>query len=141
MVGGDILRCTMLGELTEIQEPSEESVDSVSMSFDVRTRDTESEELVERVYTFCYAPEWDKWTFQEFLERRSPDTLRMSDRNWRRVKHCLWHEAGETPDIDVPPQVAEKLSQATGAESVTIQVPRGKIDETVYETVVEYESD
>jgi hypothetical protein len=127
----------MLGELSEIQKPSDEVISGIEMSFDVRTRDDKENELVEKVYTFCYAEEWDKWTFQEYLERRSSDTLKMSDRNWRRVQHCLWHEVNETPDVDVPPQVADKLAQATGSESVTIQIPRGPLGETTYETVTE----
>jgi hypothetical protein len=131
----------MLGELTELQQPSDETIQRIDMNFEVRTRDSEANELVEKVYTFCYAKEWDKWTFQEYVERRSPDTTRMSDRDWRRVQHCLWHDVNETPDIDVPPQVADKLAKATGSESVTIQVPRGPIGDTTYETVTEATGD
>lgn len=127
----------MLGELSELQQSSDGTIEHIEMKFDVHTRDDEDDELVEKVYTFCYAKEWGKWTFQEYVERRSPDTVRMSDRNWRRVQHCLWHDVNETPDIDVPPQVADKLAQATGSEKVTIQVPCGAMGDRNYETIIE----
>jgi len=127
----------MLGELTELQKPSDESIQRIDMKFDVRTRDDEENELIERVYTFCYDDGCDKWTFQEYVERRSPETDLMTHRDWRRVKQCLWHDVAETPDIDVPPQVATRLAKATGSDSVVIQVPRGPIGETTYEVVTE----
>lgn len=125
----------MLNDLNSMQSDEAESVQHTEMEFSVATRDSAAEELVERVYTFSYAPEWDKWTFQEYLERRSPDTSKIADRNWRQARHLFWHEADKTPSVDVPSAVAERLAEATGSESVTIQVPTGGVTSDEYETV------
>lgn len=125
----------MLNDLNSMQSAESESVQHTEMQFSIATRDGAAEELVERVYTFSYAQEWDKWTFQEYLERRSPDTSKITDRNWRQARHLFWHEASETPSVDVPSEVAERLAEATGSESVTIQVPAGVPTSNEYETV------
>jgi hypothetical protein len=121
----------MLSDLADLQE-SDETVSRISMSFDIETRCEESGELVEKVYTFSHAKEWDKWTFQEYEEKRTPDTTRMADRNWRKSRHILWSDVNETQTIDVPPEVSRKLAEATGSESVTIQVPAGSLNEQEY---------
>mgnify|MGYP000002190815 CR=1 FL=1 len=122
----------MLSELGGMQE-SNENVWSISMSFDIETRSGDGDEIVHRTYTFGYAREWEKWTFHEFKEKRTKDTTRMSDRNWRQSRHIMWHEVNETPTVEVPPEVADELQQATGAESIVIQVPSGGIKENTYE--------
>ncbi len=104
------------------------------MSVSIETRNDSGSELVHKEYVFSYASEWDKWTFSEYVEKRTPDTERVSDRNWRQTRHLMWHDAGEVCEIDVPPEVGEALSEATGGD-VTIQVPRGTIDDTKYEDV------
>lgn len=122
----------MLSELEDLQE-SDESVWCTRMSFDIETRSEDGDELVHKTYTFSYAKEWDKWTFQEYHEKRTPDTSRMSDRNWRKSRHIMWNDVNETPTIDVPPEVSKQLAMATGSESVTIQVPAGSINDLEYE--------
>lgn len=102
------------------------------MSFDVETRSEEDGELVHKEYTFSYAREWDKWTFHEYREKRTDDTGRIGDRNWRESRHILWQDTSEAHTIDVPPEVSKALAKATGAESVTIQVPAGSINEPSY---------
>jgi len=124
----------MLNELDDLQE-SDENVWTISMSFEVETRSQDGDELVHRSYTFAYAKEWDKWTFSEFHERRTPDTGLVTDRNWEQSRHIMWHDVNETPTIEVPPEVADKLQEATGAESIVLQIPTGGIEENTYEEV------
>jgi hypothetical protein len=125
----------VLGELSGLQE-SDENVRNVHLSIDVETRSTDDgeHELVEREYTFAYSPEIDTWTFFEYEERRTPDTMVMSDRDWRQSRHIYWEDPHETATIDVPPEVSEKLAEATGSDSITIQTPVGTIDEHKYDT-------
>lgn len=99
------------------------------MNFEIETRDDERNELVEKVYTFSYAKQWDRWTFQEFVERRTSDTKMMKDRNWRKTRELFWHDVHETPDVEVPPEVTDRLAMATGSESVVIQTPSEKVVE------------
>lgn len=120
----------MLTDLEELQS-SEERVNCTSLSLTVETRCDERDELVEKEYSFSYAPEWDKWTFTEYVEKRTPD-VNIGERNWRRAQHILWDDA-ETPTIDVPPEVSQQLAEATGAESVTIQVPTNSVTAGSYE--------
>lgn len=119
----------MLNQLNDIQDSSDESVHGVDMSVSVETRDVDRDEIVERVYTFGYCDEWDKWMLEEYLERRSPDTDLVTDRDWRQAQHIFWYEADATPEIDVPSVVADRLAMATGSTSVTIQTPCGTIVE------------
>lgn len=123
----------MLTELTDLQK-SEESVNKTTLSITVETRVSggSSNEIVEKLYTFSHAPEWDMWSFYEYQERRSPDTVQISDREWRTAQHIFWQDVSEHRKIDVPPEVAEKLAEATGSDSVTIQVPYGSIHENNY---------
>jgi hypothetical protein len=109
----------MLTDLDNLQE-SDENVQAIELSFDIETRSDDSGECIERRYTFSYAEEWDKWVFTEFKEKRTPDEGRIADRNWRKSRHVMWHD-GEAPNVDVPPEVSQKLKDATGAEKVTIQ--------------------
>lgn len=113
----------MLSDLSGLQE-SDESVQHVDLSFDVETRCEDSGEIVRKQYTFSYAEEWDKWVFTEYHEQRTPDTRRVSDRDWRRARHVMWSDINESRSISVPPEVADALSEATGADSITIQEPR-----------------
>jgi hypothetical protein len=129
----------MLNELEDLQE-SEESVWTTSMTFDIETRSEDGNELVHKKYVFSYAREWDKWTFSEYEEKRTPDTSRMGDRDWRQSRHIFWKDVNETPTIDVPPEVSKALADATGSESVTIQVPFGSVQETKYKQFT-YECD
>lgn len=111
----------MLNELESLQE-SDETLSCIEMSFDIETRSEDGEEIVHREYFFSYAKEWDKWTFTEFVEKRTSNTDRISERNWRKSRHIYW-EDDEAPSVDVPPEVSEALEEATGAETVTIQGP------------------
>lgn len=123
----------MLSDLTDLQS-SEESVWSIDLSFDIETRSEENDELVNRKYTFSYAEEWDKWTFKEYREERTPDEERMMERDWKRSRHVVWQDS-DVPTVEVPPEVADALAEATGADDVTIQVPTGAINEVEYEDV------
>lgn len=126
----------MLNDLSELQS-SDERVWNIDLSFDIETRSESGNQLIHKTYTFGYAREWDKWTFIEYHEERAEDTKRVSDRDWRRSRHIVWSDVNETRTIDVPPEVTDALAEATGAESVTIQVPRGSVNDTTYETVRE----
>jgi hypothetical protein len=119
----------VLNELNDIQDGSDESVQGVDIDVSVETREESTDEIVERVYTFGYCDEWSKWMLEEFLERRSPDTDLVTDRDWRQAQHIFWYEADATPEIEVPSIVADRLAMATGSESVTIQTPCGTIVE------------
>jgi len=123
----------MLTELTDLQE-SDESVTGAKLSVSIETRsdDEEANEIIEKEYTFSYAPAWDIWSFHEYRERRTPDTIQVSDREWRTAQHIFWQGVNEHRKIDVPPEVAERLSKATGCDSLTIQVPYGSVRETKY---------
>jgi len=110
----------MLTDLERLQS-SDESVQAVDMSFDIESISDDGEELIERVYTFSHAPEWDKWMFTEFCEKRTPIAERVTERNWRKSRHVVWNDVGETRTIDVPTEVSQKLQEITGAEEVTIQ--------------------
>ena len=83
----------MLSELGELQESEEDVWGQPTVSFSIQTRTEDGAELVEREYTFSRAPEWDKWTFMEFEEKRTEDTGLITDRNWRRSRHILWSDA------------------------------------------------
>lgn len=112
----------MLSELEQVQD-SDESIWAISLSFEVETRSETSDELIHRTYHFGYADEWDKWIFHEFEEKRANNTVSVKERNWHEAEHILWHDADETPSVDVPPEVTEKLQEATGAESIVMQTP------------------
>ena len=121
----------MLSDLQDLQE-SDESLWHTNLSIEIETRSQDGNEIVHKEYTFSYAKEWDKWTFHEYLEKRTPDTTRMADRNWRKAQHIFWQDVDKTPSIDVPPEAAKALAEATGSESITIQVPAGTIHEPEY---------
>jgi hypothetical protein len=120
----------MLTELEDLQQ-SEENLWGVSLSIDMETRSTDGNELVQKEYSFSYAEEFDKWMFTEYVEKRTPDTSSISDRNWRKAQHIYWDEA-ESSTIDVPPEISKALAKATGSDSVTIQVPAGSVTEHKY---------
>jgi hypothetical protein len=111
----------MLTELESMQS-SDESVWSVELSFDVESRSQDGDEIVHKVYTFSWAEEWGEWMFTEYVEKRSPDTTMMHDRNWRKARHIMWHDVDETPSIDVPPEISSKLAEATGADSINLRM-------------------
>lgn len=111
----------MLTDLTDLQS-SDEDVQGVELSFDIETRTSDGSELIERQYTFDYAKEWDKWTFVEFLEKRTPNTDQITERNWRKSRHVMWYDGSE-PDVEIPPEVTDALERATGADSIVIQTP------------------
>lgn len=112
----------MLTELESIQE-SDERVSAVDLSFDIESRSEDGSEIVQKVYTFSWVKEFEKWMFSEYVEKRSPDASRASDRNWRKSRHIMWHDVNETPSIDVPPEVSNALEKATGADQIEIQGP------------------
>lgn len=112
-----------------------------TLSIEIRTRDKDANNLIEREYSFSYAPEWDKWMFHEYVEERTTDTKRVSDRDWHQTRHILWNDPDDRPEINVPQCVAQQLADATGSSSVTIQVPNGSIvDEPSYTEMVTAES-
>lgn len=117
----------MLTELDDIQESSE-VVHSQELSIEIETRVDGGPEKIDRKYTFSYAPEWDKWTFVEYTERRGVGS------EWHESRNIMWHETDKTPEIDIPPEVADALAKATGANSITIQVPTSNGYESVYES-------
>ena len=112
----------MLSELGELQESEENVWGQPTVSFSIQTRSEEGTELIEREYTFSRAPEWDKWTFMEFEEKRTEDTGMITDRNWRRSRHIMWNDT-EAPTVDVPPEVEKELQELHGLEEMTIQKP------------------
>ena len=111
----------MLSELDGMQE-SVEQVWQMEMELTVETRVSAADELVRRSYTFSYAKEWDKWMLMEYVEERANDVANVSDRDWRETERLLWNET-ETAGITIPPEVADKLKEVTGSDSVTIQSP------------------
>lgn len=129
----------MLSELEGLQESDETVYGQPTVSFTIRTRSESGNILTEREYSFSYAKEWDKWTFQEFEEKQTEDTGGISDRNWRRTRHILWSDVNDTPEIDVPPEVGQRLKEAINADSVTIQIPRGGLNDSWMETIATYE--
>jgi hypothetical protein len=129
----------MLTELDGLQKSDESVYGSMEVSFTIQTRSESGDEVIERSYTFGHADEWDKWTFREFEEKRANDNGSITERNWRRTRHILWNDIQESRSIDVPPEVGEKLKEAIGADSVTVQIPRGGLSDSWYETVATYE--
>ena len=132
----------MLSDLNKIQDGSEESVQRTELSVSVQTRTSVSGsndgdgELIERVYTFSHAVEWDKWILQEYIERRSVDVVAVDERDWTREEHLIWTDVHDTRDIIVPSEVSERLSMMTGADEIVVQIPRGS---SVGESSNEYE--
>jgi hypothetical protein len=112
----------MLTDLQQLQS-SDEDVQAIDLGITVESFTRDSDELVEKSYTFSYADEWDKWVFTEFREKRTPTGGKVSDRNWRKSQHIVWNDVEEARHIEVPPEVSEKLADATGADSITIQTP------------------
>lgn len=108
----------MLSELGKLQESSE-SVWYSNLSISIETRSEESDELVHKEYTFSYAEEWDKWTFREYEEKRTPD-VDIGDRDWRRTRNVYWSDA-DAPDVDVPPEVSRQLEELLDADEVVLQ--------------------
>lgn len=112
----------MLSELTELQESEEDVWGQPTVSFTIDTRTADGEELIQREYTFSRAPEWDKWAFMEFEEKRTEDTDYITDRTWRRSRHIMWNEY-EAPTVDVPPEVEKELQELLGLEEMRMQKP------------------
>lgn len=112
----------MLSELSDLQESSEEVYGAVEVSFTIDTRSEDGDELIHREYTFSHADEWNKWSFQEFEERRTENVDDITSRNWRRVRHVLWSDS-EAVDVDVPPEVSSKLEELLDLEELVIQSP------------------
>ena len=132
----------MLSDLNKIQDGSDESVQRTELSVSVQTRTSVSGsndgdgELIERVYTFSHAVEWDKWVLQEYIERRSVDVVAVDERDWTSEEHLIWTDVHDTRDIIVPSEVSERLSMMTGADEIVVQIPRGS---SVGESSNEYE--
>jgi len=132
----------MLSDLNKIQDGSEESIQRTELSVSVQTRTSVSGsndgdgELIERVYMFSHAVEWDKWVLQEYIERRSVDAVAVDERDWTREEHLIWTDVHDTRDIIVPSEVSERLSMMTGADEIVVQIPRGS---SIGESGNEYE--
>ena len=114
----------MLSELKEMQK-SEESVRSVELSFDIESRCSDGEELVQKVYTFSYASQFDTWTFQSYTEKRTKDTVNITDRDWSVSRDICWNDKSDHPSISVPTEISEALADAIGADVVNLQTPAG----------------
>jgi len=114
----------MLRDLNDLQEDTDETVRNIDMTFHIETMDSESNELIRKTYTFAYAEHFETWTFHEYFEERTDDTPKVSGRNWRQEKHVIWTDFTESKQIDVPPQVSNKLAEATGADSIEINSPQ-----------------
>jgi hypothetical protein len=112
----------MLSELTEMQESDENVWTCAEVSFTIETRSEKDDEIIEREYTFSNAPEWGKWPFVEFEEKRAEDTREVTARNWRRTKSVKWSDADQ-PSIDVPPEVSEKLEELLEVDELVLQLP------------------
>jgi hypothetical protein len=110
----------MLNELTGLQTSDEQVWGSPKISFEVETRSTAGDELLQRTYVFSYTPEWDKWMFSEFEEKCATSSSEVGGRNWRRRRHIYWNDA-ESPSVDVPPEVTERLEELLGLEQVVLQ--------------------
>jgi len=124
----------MLNELHGEQQDSDESVWSTDISVSVETRSELSGEIVHKEYIFSYSKEWDKWTFTEYTEKRTNADSRVSKRSWRQSRHIMWYDIDESPTIDVPVEVSEKLAEATGGD-VMLQVPAGTLNENRFDEV------
>lgn len=112
----------MLSELAELAESDEQLFGKPELSFSFRTRTEDSDELVERDYTFIHNPEWGEWTFCEYEERRCEASAAIVERNWRREKYLRWDEP-EALDLRVPPEVTEKLSELLEGEEIELSMP------------------
>lgn len=110
----------MLNDLTELQTSDEDVWGMPEISFTIQTRSEEGEEIVQRKYVFSRAPEWDKWLFNSFVEKRATDTPEVTSRSWRTSRRVFWDEA-EEPTVDVPPEVTRKLENLLDADSVVLQ--------------------
>lgn len=130
----------MLSDLNKMQETDDESVSRVNITFEVETRCSNTNELIEKIYKFAFAQGFDVWTFHEYIERRTEDTQTVSDRDWRQTEHIFWNDVTETPEIDVPANVADELARMTGSESVKIQVPTPSIEDNGKEVLYEVSS-
>ena len=114
----------MLQELTDLQESDERVWGTPNLSFTIRSRVSEGDEIVERTYTFSHAKEWDKWTFDSFKERRTEDTERIQSRAWHVTRNVNWEDPGDIPeDIAVPAEVQDELEGCLDAESISFQHP------------------
>ena len=113
----------MLSELTELQDSDdgERVWGEPTVSFEIDTRTSNDEWLVNKTYVFSYAREWQKWCFSEFIEKRTRNTEHISDRNWNRTEHVLWQE-GDSRDIDVPPEVTRKLQDLLSMEEIELSM-------------------
>lgn len=119
--------CYMLNELLEMQD-SDESVSAVDLSFDIETTSDNGEYIIMAEYTFSYAEEWDKWLFTEYSEKRADKRNRASNRKWHESRHITWNDINETREIDIPPEVTEKLKEVTGSGSIFIQAPGNMVE-------------
>lgn len=110
----------MLNELSELQS-SDERYMMTKMGFTVMTRANDSGELIEKEYTFSWAPEWDEWRFYEYEERRTEDVDRIGDRNWRTSRHVWWEDM-ESIDVEIPQRVSDELAERLGCDEVNISL-------------------
>lgn len=112
---------TVLTELEDLQESDERVWGVADVSFSIRTRSEDGNETVKRTYTFSHAPEWEKWMFTEYEEKRAPST-EFDEVNWRREKHLTWDET-DSRKIDVPKEVTDELSNLLDLDEMIIQRP------------------
>lgn len=112
----------MLTELSDMQKSDERIWGATRVSFTIETRSDEDNEIVHRKYTFAHAKEWDKWTFQEYEEKRTEDSRNVIDRTWRRTEHRIWSDS-ESPDIEIPQEVTTQLEEMLELDELTLQTP------------------
>lgn len=115
----------MLTELSDLQESDEEVWGVAELSFKIRTRSKDGDEVIERHYSFNYAKEWDKWTFSDFKEKRAE----ISEKNdaldtgtWRTTEDLYWRSPKYVQEAkSVPPEVQEELEEYLDADEFNIQ--------------------
>lgn len=99
----------MLNELTGLQSSDEDVYSDPKVSFEIETKESGGEDIRRR-YVFSQAPEWDKWMFHEFEEKR----------DGRRSRHVFWDDA-KASSIEIPPEVTKKLEELLDLEKVVLQ--------------------
>lgn len=123
----------MLGELNKMQ-PDDRTIMDTTLSIEITTQSDDSERLLKESYTFGFVPEHDKWIIEEYVEQRSQDTDQVRDRQWSQTDHILWYDDDFEDRLTVPTTVADRLAEAVGVDSVTIQVPSTDSYKIVYDS-------
>lgn len=113
-----------MGTLTDLAEEQESSEDvfgdaTMELSFDTRSGDEET--IVEKTYTFTHAPEWDKWLFSAYCERRCSTDDPMYNRHWTVVEDVTWDDP-EAATVDIPQSVIDELDETLSIDVMRMQL-------------------